>query len=343
MATMEEIAKKAGVSQATVSKVINGYPSVRPETRQKVMKWVRKLDYQPNLTAQSLVKKQSYLLGVIVPEISNPYFSEVLEVVEREARLDGYNIIFCDSGGNSRKEKESVSILRRRQIDGLLISPVDQDASHLTSLIHSRIPVVMIARDVAQFDSVCISLKHGGALAAEHLIKLGHTNIAAIDQKGSEKFQGFHETLKKYGILFHPENLIELESGWEQLSSHEIHEKFTRYIEKKERLDVTALFAHNDLAAFVVSRILQEHGYSIPHDIAVVGFDNTFLASEARPTLTSIAQPIAEIGRLAIETLLKRISKHTENEEMIKIILEPSLVVRDSTRKTQFNFLRKKA
>jgi len=131
MATMQEIAKKAGVSQATVSRVINGSPSVSIETRQNVMQWVKKLNYQPNLTAQSLVRKQSYLLGIVLPDISNPYFSDVLKIIEQEASLNGYNIIFCNSGNNLQKEKHAINMLRGRQADGMLLVPIDSRAAHL--------------------------------------------------------------------------------------------------------------------------------------------------------------------------------------------------------------------
>lgn len=118
MATMDEIAKKAGVSQATVSRVINGNTSVNPALREKVMYWVRKLDYQPNATARSLVNNKSYLLGLIIPDISNPYFSEVVQSIEEEAENNGYNIILCNSNGSSTKEKKHIKTLLSRQVDG---------------------------------------------------------------------------------------------------------------------------------------------------------------------------------------------------------------------------------
>jgi LacI family transcriptional regulator len=333
MATMEEIAKKAGVSQATVSRVINGSASVSLETRQNVMQWIRKLDYHPNRTAQSLVKKQSYLLGMILPDISNPYFAEVLKIVEHEATINGYNIIFCNSGDNLQKEKHAISVLRSRQVDGMFIVPVEPAASHLTPLRNSKLPVVAITCDVDGFDSVAISHQHGGALVANHLLETGHTHIGYIGAKHEKKFQGFYEAFLKHSLTFSDAHVIELEKGSEPLSSHEIHEKFSAYLKEHDRLDVTAFFVSTDLGAIIVSRILQEQGYRIPEDVAVVGFDNTFLAVEMRPTLTSVAQPVAEIGRLAVEMLLERITGKETREENIKITLEPYLMVRESTRK----------
>jgi LacI family transcriptional regulator len=333
MATMQEIAKKAGVSQATVSRVINKSPSVSIETRQNVMKWVKKLNYQPNLTAQSLVRKQSYLLGIVLPEISNPYFSDVLKIVEQEASLNGYNLIFCHSGDNLQKEKHAINTLRGRQVDGLLLVPVDPESAHLNVLRQHNVPVVTITREVAGFDSVSISHCHGGALVAKHLLETGHTHIGYIGPTHEEKFQGFLEEFTKNGIRFSDEHIIELEKGGEPFGSHEIHEKLPVYLNRKKTANVTAFFVYNDLGAFVVSHILQEYGYRIPEDIAVVGFDNTFLALEMRPTLTSVAQPITEIGRLAIEMLLERIAGETPDEENMKVTLEPYLIVRESTRK----------
>lgn len=333
MTTMEEIAQKAGVSQATVSRVINGSASVSIETRQNVMYWVRKLNYQPNLTAQTLVSKQSYLLGMILPDISNPFFSDVLKIVEQEASLHGYNIIFCNTGDNIQKERHSLNILRGRQVDGLLLVPVDSNASHLRMLRHTKIPVVTIARDVDHFDSVSISYRHGGALVATHLLELGHANIGYIGPREEEKFQGFYEALTKQGVPVDDENVIAFEKEGEPISSHEIHEKLSAYLKKKKKGDVTAFLVYNDFGAFIVTHILQEHGYNIPEDIAVVGFDNTFLALEMRPTLTSVAQPMTEIGRLALEMLLERIAGKRPGEDNMKIILEPYLLVRESTRK----------
>jgi len=333
MATMEEIAKKAGVSQATVSRVINGSASVSMETRQNVMQWIRKLDYHPNRTAQSLVSKQSYLFGIILPEISNPYFSEVLKVVEQEASLNGYNLIFCHTGDNVQREKHAITTLRSRQVDGILIVPVESSAPHLNTLRNSNVPTVAITRDIDGFDSVAISLRRGGAMAANHLLETGHTNIGYIGSKHEEKFQGFYQAFLEHGLTFSDTHVIELEKGGEPGISHEIHEKISAYLEERNPLDVTAFFVSTDIGAFIVSHILREHDYRIPEDVAVVGFDNTFLAVEMRPTLTSVAQPVAEIGRLAVEMLLERITGQETREDSIKIILEPYLMVRESTRK----------
>ena len=334
MATTYEIAKKAGVSQATVSRVLNGSSSVSSDTKQKVMEWVRKLDYSPNRIARSLAQKRSDLLGVILPDMDNPYFTIVLKAVEQAADLNGYNILLCDSRGNLQKEKQCISILRSHQVDGILLVPVSKEESHHNIPKQREIPIVAITQDVAPLDSIYVSHTRGGALVAHHLLELGHKNIAFIGVRDDEKCRGLREALSTQGLSFADENMITLERGWDPLGSHEVHTKLRAYLDRKGTLDVTALFAINDLVAFIAVHILQEYGYAVPDDMAVVGFDNTFLAHEARPQLTSVAQPVAEIARLAMERLLTRILER-QTHQPSKIVLEPTLVIRNSTQKTK--------
>jgi len=327
---MKEIAKKAGVSQATVSRVINGHSSVTPDKRQKVMEWVRKLDYQPNLTAQSLVSNQSYLIGIVVPDISNPFFSEVVRVVESEADQHGYSVIICNTEGNLQKERNYINVLRSRQVDGILLVPSDATSSHLNSLKKANTPVVVITQNLTGFDSVSLSHMHGGEQVAKHLLDLGHTNIVFVaGSKKDEKFIGFKRTLRQNGIIFNDDNFIEC-GGW-QLNSREVYNKVKTYLSKKENSDITALFAYNDLAAFGAMHAIQDLGLDIPKDIALIGFDNTFLSAETRPSLSTVAQPTGEMGRISLEILFKRITAK-ESEKGIEVILEPRLVVRESTR-----------
>lgn len=333
MSTTYEIAKKAGVSQATVSRVLNGNPAVKPETRQRVMEWVRKLEYQPNLAAQSVFKKQSLLLGIILPDITNPYFSEILKSVEQSADLNGYNIVLCESRGNLQKEKQCLNILRSHRVAGALLVPIDREASLLNISKQSHMPVVSITNDMKSLDSVYVSHVRGGALAANHLLELGHTRMAFIGPPGDEKFRGFYDVLHSRRVSFSDENLVALESFWGQEGFNDVYKKFNAYLEKKERLDVTAVFAYNDVTAFIAARLLREHGYRMPDDVALVGFDNTFLAHEMAPQLTSVSQPIAEIGRSAVEMLLGKI-QGGKKEQPSHLVLEPTLVVRESTRKT---------
>lgn len=334
MVTTYEIAQKAGVSQSTVSRVLNGSSAVNPETKQKVMEWARTLNYQPNRIARSLITKRSNLLGIIIPDVGNPYFTDVLKAVEQAADLNGYNIILCDSRGNLQKEKQSINLLRSHQVDGILLVPVNKVASQQNIPKQCEVPVIAITQDVAPLTSICVSHTRGGVLVANHLLELGHTNIAFIGATDDEKCQGLREALTIRGLPFHDENMITFERAWEPLGSHEVHTKLNAYLDRKRTLDVTALFATSDVVAFIAMHILQERGYVVPDDIAVAGFDNTFLAYEARPQLTSVVQPVTEIARLALDHLLEKIAGR-QPEQPVKIVLEPTLVIRDSTLKTK--------
>lgn len=330
MATMEEIANKAGVSQATVSRVINGNDSVNPVLREKVMAWVRKLDYQPNATARSLVQNKSNLLGVIIPDISNPYFSEVVQAIEEEAERNGYNIILCNSTGSSIKEKKHIKTLFSRQIDGLLIAPTDQKESYLNKISKEKIPVVVVTQEIKDFDSVAVNHFRGGIMAASHLIDLGHTNVGYIGSIEDEKFKGFLSEIERNGLNINDNNVIESE-GWMQLSTHDSYNKVVKYLDNnKKKLAATAFFANNDLAAFGAMQAFEEFGFSVPDEIAIIGFDNTSIAAVVRPGLSSIAQPTTSIGKLAVEILLKRING-IEQSKKADIILEPRLVIRESS------------
>lgn len=336
MVTTYDIAEKAGVSQATVSRVLNGSPAVRAETKQRVMTWVRKFDYQPNHAARSLAKKQSSLLGMVIPDVMNPYFSEVLKAVEQAADLNGYNLVLCDSRGNLQKEKQCLNVLRRHQVAGILLVPIDKEKSLLNIpkdwRMAGNMPVVVITQELNALDYVCVSHTRGGALVANHFLEGGHTKIAFLGMPTDEKLHGFRDTLASRGVPLLDENMIILDSfhGWQGF--HEVHRRLNEYLEHHHPLDVTALFAYNDLAAFSAVSILQERGYRIPDDIVVAGFDNTFLANEMKPQLTSVAQPIAEIGRLAVDLLLENVTGG-KTAERSHLILEPTLIARESTRR----------
>lgn len=340
MATMEEIAEKAGVSQATVSRVINGHNGVNERKRKLVMEWARKLDYQPNRTAQSLKNNKSNLIGLIINDISNPYFAEIVHAVENEAAKNGYNIILCNTENDSQKEKEAINSLRSRQIDGLMIAPADKQASHLKSLKALNISVVVITQIEENFTSVAVDHEKGGKLIAKHLVDLGHRKIGYIgpgNKKGFRKdykFEGFKKTLLESGIEFKDDYFIQIDRNLPEVALKNIYNKVSNNL-RKNKSAASAYFAHNDLAAYEAIKAFEDNNYHVPEDLAIAGFDNDIYSQIIRPSLTTISQPIKTIGHVALEILLKKIDNIYEKNE--NIMLEPKLIIRDSTLKYIFN------
>ncbi|TDO94327.1 LacI family transcriptional regulator [Halanaerobium saccharolyticum] len=330
MTTMKDIAEKAGVSRSTVSRVINGHDSVKEEKRQRILKIVKELNFKPNKVAQSLVSNQSYLIGVIAPNISNPFYSEIIEALEIEANNKGYNIIVCNSAGDIKKEENYIDILFGRQVDGIVIIPSKFKLSHYEELKDNDIPVVTLTKDINKFDSVLISHQKGGALAAKHFMEMGHQQFAFIgphpDLEG--KLKGYEKELEKKNISIDKKNYIECNfSG--RSASQKVYNAVSKYL-NDYGLKATAYFVGNDLGAFGAIHAFYDAGYKIPDDLSIVGFDNTFFASESRPTLSSIAQPIDKMVKVTIDILLRRL-KDKDNLNFEHKFLEPELIVRESS------------
>lgn len=329
MVTMKEIAEKVGVSQATVSRVLSGSSSVSPEKRQIVMEWVRRLDYRPSYSAQTLASRQSYLIGLILPDIGNPFFMEIIQQVERLATRQGYNLILCNSEGEQRKERNSLQSLRARNIDGILIVPSSPETPILTTILNSDIPAVVLTQEHPDFDSVSIDHGYGGRLVAQHLLSLGHQEIMFVGEPGEMKIKGFLDFCTEKGIALPPIHYLDI-GIWDQNLTHRSHQAAREFFRRPESRAVTAVYACNDLASFGVMHALNELKIEIPAQIAVVGFDNTFLAQGTCSPLSSVAQPTEEIGRIAIEMLLDRLVNGGDRAAQ-HVILEPRLIVRESS------------
>lgn len=293
------------------------------------MEWVEKLGYQPNFVARNLSTKKSHLIGVVIREIANPFFAEIVQAIEEAAAQNGYSIILCNTNGSLQKEKESINILLSRQVEGLLIVPASEREMYLKHLCSQRTNVVIVTLPSEWFDWVAVDHREGGRIVAKHLMNLGHTELAFVGKKEDEKFQGFYEEIRRAGLKFSHENLIRTK-GYGEPMSHEAYKHLKEYLARYGRPRFSAIFAYNDLAAFGVVQALEEAGIKVGKDIAVVGFDNTFLAKAMKPSLTSVAQPTSEIGRISVELLLRRIRKSYEGSPT-GISLQPKLVVREST------------
>lgn len=325
MVTMKEIAKKSGVSQATVSRVVSGSVSVNPEMKRKVMEWVRKLDYQPNIIAQSLVSNKSLLIGVIITNISNPFFADVIKAVESEATKYGYSIILCNSDGNLDKEKKYISIMKRYNVDGILIVPSNAKDSYFQKLRKMKMPVVVITQDIQGFSCVSISHYLSAKEVAKHLINMGYSKFVFIGGEDDEKCKGFKDQIQSSGFNVDKDFFI--------VSSNLANTELKELLENKLKTQGVGIFAYNDIEALIILHLLKEMKVEIPKQVALVGFDNTFISKEVSPTLSSVCQPIEEIGRQSVEILIDNICNNKDVDEK-HIIIEPRLIVRQSSVKS---------
>jgi LacI family transcriptional regulator len=334
--TQNDVAQRAGVSQATVSLILNkvSNSNIPEETRMRVEKAIEDLGYRPNTLASSLRLGKTHTLGLILPDSANPFFAEVSRSIENAAFEQNYNLILCNTEGDIKKELLYVDVLCNRQVDGIIFVAVGDQVDSLQRVLCKHIPAVMIDRDLPglEVDAVLTDNFQGGFLATQHLIQLGHRRIGCIAGPSSitpsaGRGEGYMAALAEYSIPtdekiflrgdFHPH------SGWASASTM-----------LTLREPPTAIFAGNDLMAIGALRAITEAGLRVPEDISLVGFDNIELASYTNPPLTTVIQPIQEAGQKAVDFLIERIREPGSSYK--RAILPTSLIVRDSSRKVYF-------
>lgn len=332
MATIRDVAQKAGFSVATVSHVINGTRKVAPETAERIKQAMEELDYHPNAVAQSLRTQKTKAIGIVVSDITNPFFATLVRGTEDAAAEAGYSLIVCNSDESPDKEDRYVRLLRQRRMDGLLISPVgDGSTSAVQELPRQRMPFVFVDRraEGVEADAVLSDNIAGAYQATHYLIEQGHSRIGLIlGIKGAttteERLAGYSQALEEAGIAISKELMV-----WGGYRT----EGGRRATALLMGLDAppTAIFSTNNLMTMGVLQELIERGVTIPTDMAVVGFDDLKLANLVRPALTAIAQKPYQIGHTAFGLLLKRISEPTGNEEYQEIRIPVKLRIRGST------------
>lgn len=328
MASMREIAEKAGVSQATVSRVLSNHPSIKPETKQNVLYWVKKLNYQTGEGKGAVVKSKSNLIGVILPDLINPFFTEILAAVESTANYEGYSIVVMCTNKNLDREKNLINEMRAIGVDGIITVPVSSSKS-VKTYTGINIPVVAITKELKGFNSISISHYNGGRKIAVHLLSLGFTKIGYVGptnvSTSASKFNGFRDTLKEEGYELC--DIIELPVV-ESIESLLPFNHIKNYLNSNE-IKSQALFAHDDSTACDLIKALYEHGYKVPQDIAVIGFDNSILSKKCHPSISTLSQPLKEMGDKAVGMIIGLI-----NEEIISISsyeLDSRIISRDTT------------
>ncbi len=328
---MNDIAREAGVSIATVSRVINNSINVNDATRAKVQKAIKELKYQPSRVAKRLRSKStsSNLLGVLIPDIENPFYVDVLRGIEETAYSRNYAIIMCNYGQDEKKEKLYLETLRSEAIDGLIVAPVREDDPMLRKMVKDGLPVVCVDRGLTgiDVDIVVVDNREGASKAVSFLIESGYTRIAYITGLPSiptthQREQGYRDAHEQNSLPL-DESLIKY--GNSKYDSGKI--LCEELLNQKDPPD--AIFAGNNLITLGALETIHKKGLKIPGDIAVIGFDDMIWSNSLNPPLSAIRQPAWEIGKRAGELLIQRIEE--PGRACIQMILKTELMIRNST------------
>jgi LacI family transcriptional regulator len=322
MATIRDVAKKAGVSVATVSHVINGTRKVAPETEARVRRAIEELGYQPNAIAQSLRKRTTYAIGILVSDITNPFFATLVRGAEDAALEAGYSVIVCNSDEDPQKEDMYIRALWRRRIDGMLIAPTrDGTSSALQELVRRKLPFVFVDRKAKGIEAdAVLSDNIGGAyLATKHLIERGHKRIGIVlgipgATTTEERLLGYRQALEETGLPF-TEDLV-VWGGYRMEGGRKACAQLLSLSDPP-----TAIFSTNNLMTVGVLQELSHRSIKIPEEVAVVGFDDLEWAEIVYPPLTVVAQRPYEIGYQAVKILLRRLNR-SEGMQEVRVSVE---------------------
>lgn len=328
--TIKDVAKRAGVSISTVSRVINNSKPVSNEIRQKVLQIIEETGYTPNPVARSLVMKKSQLIGVIVPDISSFFIGEILNGIEEIGKMYAYDILLCNTYGNLEQELRYLKLLKGKQVEGIVLMTWELQDKLIEYLAEIEIPVVLINRNTSKLDIPSVSIDNFQASydMTNYLIKHGHKRIALIrsnlDSNAfcQDQYRGYKKALEEHGIPI-DERLVQF-GNFKLEKAYEIVKNFI-----EEDILPTAIFATSDTMAIGAINCLLDHGYKVPEDVSVAGFHDTKPASFYRPSLTTIRQPLYDIGAVAIRMIIKKINHMEVNEKIV--ILPHELIVRKST------------
>lgn len=330
--TIRDVAADAGVSAMTVSRVINESTRVNAETRRRVQDSIAKLGYVPNRLARGLIQRKTGALGVIVPDVANPFFTLVVRGVEQVAWRAGYHVILCDTQGNLERERGYLEDMVAFQVEGVLIAPVsDRSRPHLRLLTRNNVPFVLIDRSIAGFDGDLVQGDSvGGARRlVEHLIGLGHRRIGMVTESGEvstarDRVRGYTEALEAAGIVVDHELVAESSA----IDPDAACEATMRLLALPD--PPTAIFAVNNIAVIGVVEAARRQQLEIPADLALVCFDDIEHVSRLYPFLTVMAQPAETYGTVATQLVLDRLGGRVADRRRI-VVLPPDFIVRVSS------------
>jgi LacI family transcriptional regulator len=330
--TIRDVAKAAGVSVATVSRVINKNEYVNKDTVQKILLIMKELNFEPNPVARGLAGKKMNTIALMLPDISNPFFPEIARAVEDVAQQYDHNLFLCNSDNLVHKEKSYLEIMKKKSIDGLIIISDNMSSEDLEPLREANIPIVLLDRPASHenYSVVRANNVKGAQIAVEHLIEIGCKKIAHISGPTNlitarERLEGYYsiaQTFQWYDSSLVAEGNFDVKGG-----AAALQDLFKRHP------DIDGVFAGNDLMALGALKELIKMGKNVPQEVALCGFDGIYLTELTQPELTTIQQPIYELGAKAAETLIKKLRGELTENKIYE--LDVQLIRRDSTNRNQ--------
>jgi LacI family repressor for deo operon, udp, cdd, tsx, nupC, and nupG len=328
--SIKDIAKAAGVSHSTVSRALSNSPLVNPETAERIRRIAQEMGYSPSAIARSLVTKRTYTIGLVVTSIADPFVAEIVRGTEEVALDNGYHVFLCNSNADPDREMAVVTALRERRVDGIIVTASRVGDLYLPLLEESQVPIVLInnQREGEYVYSIATDNVHGGQLATHYFIELGHRRIGCLTgpegaSSSFDRLEGYKRTLRQHNIPFDPA-LIGQGDGAVDGGERAMGQLLSL------SSPPTAVFCYNDRTAIGALAAIKSHGLQVPQDISLVGFDDIAFAAYVAPPLTTIAQQKYEMGRLAMEMVLRLLDGEGEVKD---IVLLGKLVIRESCQR----------
>ncbi|MFD0680227.1 MULTISPECIES: LacI family DNA-binding transcriptional regulator [unclassified Paenibacillus] len=329
MPTIKDLAKELGVSVSTVSRALNNHPDIRQETKREVLEAMKRINYTPNALARSLIQRKSNTIGLMIPDITDPFFSAMAHDVEEVLSDNGYLVIYVNTSRRPDKEKRFLTSVLERKMDGIIVTPDFLDEDGIELLQRLKIPVVFLRRrPPQQLEMPFVDVDHyeGTCNAMDYLFSLGHKEIGFIGMPpysftGKERYRGYIDSLKKQGIEPAEKGII-----WDGRTMQCGSRSMGKLMEDYPAM--TAVFAANDLLAIGALEWLAEHKISVPGQMSVLGFDNLEVSNLHWIKLTTVAQPRQEMGRKAAELLMQMLLENRLTAD--SILLNTQLIVRQT-------------
>ena len=332
--TIKDVAERAGISVTTVSLVLNGRPSrIREETKEAVRKAAEELGYVPSQVALGLKTKRSHTIGLIVSDIRNTFYSSLAIGIEAECRRNGWNVMLCNSGDHADREEEYIRVLDNKGADGIILGMTsaggqkhaEKEAEYLAS---TGMPFVLLDRTVISEHSNAVIADHtlGGYLATKYLLECGHSRIACVTgsdylEGSKSRLEGYKRALREYGVAYDDSLVVRGDYNYEGAFAA---------VEALAGKDFTALFAFNDMMTYAAVNALKKQGRTVPEDVSVIGYDDSFIAEIHDVPLTMIRQPLYRMGEAAARMLIDIIDGRRAQPATEEFI--PELIIRNSVR-----------